>query len=310
MSSRNILDRLPDEMLCKILHFALVEEQPFWLEHCTKLPRHRMSPGADEFDWLPPGYRVEPGSIVYPPKTVDERLTVAVEPSQTVHQKGWRMVNSTCRRIRRLGKPAYFGAKKTVMSSSMPDKLKSGKSWLDKTFAEKNLAWERHRLNTYASLTTIEGIHETPESRQQKIEASRTWCGLSAEDQAMVLSQIRHVVLSDIAPSSPSISKIIKLPTLLNVFPKVTKCTLLLGCKPAEGVQSFEEYVPDPKIKHPASHTVGELFELLSAIGVSYRVELSVGLSENLDWEHCQRHMVNGAFPMLKFRARLLGKDC
>ena len=93
-STTSFLDLLPDEILESILYFAVDRDHAFLMEKCMK----PVSKKTGRLDWH----------------------------TQSVHLRDWRMVNSTNRRIRRVGKEVFFRAKTFVMSTFFADRLHRG----------------------------------------------------------------------------------------------------------------------------------------------------------------------------------------
>ncbi|KAI3338524.1 hypothetical protein F4824DRAFT_459519 [Ustulina deusta] len=107
-SSIAYFDRLPDEILLKILNDAMEHESPFFPEYCvqtskvrreSQVPCHHSRLRARTADFL---------------------------SSQYIHLDTWLFVNITSRRIRRLGREAFFSSKTIAMNSSLPERLRNG----------------------------------------------------------------------------------------------------------------------------------------------------------------------------------------
>ena len=306
----NLLNRLPDELLHRILQFVLWEEQPFWLEHCTELPRHRLKTDGDERSLSLLGDGVAGGNGVYPSRVVEQRLTTTVELSQAVHQQDWIIINSTCRRIRRLGKPLFFQTKDIAVKTSLPDKYKTRESWLDLTPEEKVLAWEANERRIHDDLTNPWMRSTEPragnDSNSDNPKLRHKLSGLSLEDQTLALAEMRHIILLDVDQFSPS--RLCKMTRLLANFPKTQFCVLAMGYREGEGVVPFVDYGPGPKHEHEMNRTVAVLAELLRELGVSKSLRISVGVFKGLQWTYYNDHLVKDTFPMLRFRAKLLNE--
>ncbi|KAI2633331.1 hypothetical protein GGS21DRAFT_520121 [Xylaria nigripes] len=96
------LYRLPDEILLKILTFAMENYRPFALEYSVEVFK----------------------------KFRDNKARVAtlarLPLSQFHHAHDWVLVNSTSRRIRELSREAFFGGKDIIMTSRFIDRLRKG----------------------------------------------------------------------------------------------------------------------------------------------------------------------------------------
>ena len=90
------MDRLPDELLQKILNHVMMRDDPF----CIQEYFHDRNGGAD-------------------------RDLQRLHPSQRSHLLDWLLVVGTCERLRRLGKEAFFSQKVFVMDSQYASKLRN-----------------------------------------------------------------------------------------------------------------------------------------------------------------------------------------
>ena len=309
MASSNLFNLLPDEILLEILRYFLVEEEPFWIERCTELPRYRMAAWLSDSGFAP-------NDVCYPSRTVEDRLTAAVEPSQVIHAKDWLFVNSTCQRVRRLGKPLFFSLKQLAFTSSLPQWYSTEQSWLDLTSSEKSFLWERERAREHRRLTSPwDDGDDAGEDAQSAfaelvpdhLRGRKKWCGLSAEDRMLAVSQMRDIVILDVGQFSPS--KYVKLPTLLNHFPKVMTCLLVMGSRHKEGIRPFVVQGEPSGRLNLWKQPITDLRELLANVGVSKDIEINVGVCKGLNTEYWRNHLVDDIFPMLRFRARLLGSS-
>ncbi|KAI0405237.1 hypothetical protein F4802DRAFT_597366 [Xylaria palmicola] len=99
-SSIAYFDRLPDELLLLILNHAMEQRTPpFFPEYCVQTVRESCT---------------------------GQKSTDAPLSSQSAHLKDWRGISMTSRRIRGLGREAFFGAKTIAMTSSFPERLRKG----------------------------------------------------------------------------------------------------------------------------------------------------------------------------------------
>ncbi|KAI0597461.1 hypothetical protein F4775DRAFT_560315 [Biscogniauxia sp. FL1348] len=118
------LDRLPDEILQHILHFAMESHVPFFLEYYTEARRHLERDGYNAVEPVPPVF--ERWSVHYMHGNVTSSLKAKQCPTQMEHMADWISINSTNRRIRRLGKEEFFRAKVLAMTHALPGKLQTG----------------------------------------------------------------------------------------------------------------------------------------------------------------------------------------
>ncbi|KAI1125730.1 hypothetical protein F5Y10DRAFT_246439 [Nemania abortiva] len=100
--SISYINRVPDELLLQILKDAMEVTSPFFPEGDVRCRSNLL-----EYPFPFPHYLV-------------------AFPSQVNHLRDWRLVTSTCRRIRRVGMEAFFRTKTIVMSTSFPGKLRDG----------------------------------------------------------------------------------------------------------------------------------------------------------------------------------------
>jgi hypothetical protein len=94
-------NRLLDEILLQILNHATEHESPFFLEYCVQFIKACM--------YLSIG-----------------KINSMLLSSQSVHFHDWRVACMTSRRIRGLGKKAFFGSKTIVVSYSLIKRLRNG----------------------------------------------------------------------------------------------------------------------------------------------------------------------------------------
>ncbi|KAK7222457.1 hypothetical protein V2G26_010460 [Clonostachys chloroleuca] len=146
-----MIDRIPDEILIHILRDLLagdmatgdtnpeqatpaedkVENAPLWLEHCVDIPRFHMTNKVPGWDFLPEFILEELMTNPTGQDAIDERNETTpcqppARPSQAKHINDWLIVNSTCRRFRRLGKPVFFAEKRIMMSANLGERLQQG----------------------------------------------------------------------------------------------------------------------------------------------------------------------------------------
>ncbi|KAI5464946.1 hypothetical protein BGZ63DRAFT_379057 [Mariannaea sp. PMI_226] len=135
------LSTLPDEILMKILDFALMTDEPLDLEATIDLSRkdplvkdykqHMIEPiSSEEFlESFPSSFGPEPGMS----------LEIHLLPSwHRVHFKDWLIVNGTCSRFRRLGREYYWKNRQCIVTPGVLkklDKADASSSPLAKPFA-------------------------------------------------------------------------------------------------------------------------------------------------------------------------------
>ncbi|CAJ2506459.1 Uu.00g005890.m01.CDS01 [Anthostomella pinea] len=114
-------DRLPDEILQKILNHAMERDTPFFPEACAQMfkkrPRQLLSDrsGLWAAGWTGDALRNHAAM----------QLATGLPASQSVHFCDWLIINSTNRRFRRLGKESFFASKTFAMSPNLPGGLVS-----------------------------------------------------------------------------------------------------------------------------------------------------------------------------------------
>lgn len=117
-----VLDVFPDEVLHEILfNFA---QQPknvvFFLEHCVN--NSLRNAGEDKtVQELITSYHAM--IIHYPHSGIRKRQRTQLPSGQRAHCLDWLVLNTTCRRIRRLGKEIFFRTRCFAMTTMMPLKL-------------------------------------------------------------------------------------------------------------------------------------------------------------------------------------------
>ncbi|KAI5926225.1 hypothetical protein F4810DRAFT_586182 [Camillea tinctor] len=118
------LDRLPDEVLRRILYFAMESRDPFFLEYEAQASKYLERENYNVVEPLPPVY--ESWSVYYKHRDTTALLKRRQDPTQVEHMADWIIVNSTNRRIRRLGKEEFFKAKILAMTHALPGRLQTG----------------------------------------------------------------------------------------------------------------------------------------------------------------------------------------
>ncbi|KAJ2991680.1 hypothetical protein NUW58_g2433 [Xylaria curta] len=100
------IDRVPDEILLMILKLAMRNEYEFFPELCVQAIRSRRG-GRLESEY----------------KSAVRYFSLL---QQSTHLNDWCIANRTSRRIRTMGREAFFSSKVFTVSSSFPNKLRNG----------------------------------------------------------------------------------------------------------------------------------------------------------------------------------------
>ncbi|KAI1638669.1 hypothetical protein F4809DRAFT_599243 [Biscogniauxia mediterranea] len=120
------LDRLPDEILQHILYFAMKSRSPFFLEYYNEASIYLKNYSYSYDEVEPMTLELECWSVYnqHPSVTVSRKARQC--PTQVEHKADWISINSTNRRIRRVGKGEFFKAKVLAMTHALPEKLQTG----------------------------------------------------------------------------------------------------------------------------------------------------------------------------------------
>ncbi|CAF3627238.1 unnamed protein product [Fusarium graminearum] len=271
---------LSDELLIMILEHAMNRETPLWIDECLQLLR---------FNYYAAGH---------------SRPDVFAD--QDVHREDWLRINSTCRRFRRLGKEIFFRTKPSLMSLEMSEKFLTGESWLDVEPPTKE-----QTLNLYkrkeSEIAATDNQHLVFDYRYEL----DMWCALSAEDRDLAVSNIRHIVFSDVAACQKLHLAIIKIPKLTSTFDALQRCDIVVReentrDEPGEAVKDYQLYLkgqqdddnqePDGDLRH----TVAKLEAKLKIIGMNdIKLRLCPGQGGH---EQCERlRLEREVFPLLRF---------
>lgn len=114
------ISTIPNEILAKILGFAMARDTPVHLQHFIDLGRtaHPKEPAYDDRDG---DYQSCP--YVMPPDWWLSQLAA----SQKRHFLHWILINGTCQRFRLIGKPAFFREKIFIITELFLRDLQAGK---------------------------------------------------------------------------------------------------------------------------------------------------------------------------------------
>jgi hypothetical protein len=118
----SILDRLPDETLQYILDFVMARDSPFYIDN----PSQKKNCSFDQHSYHRspvPKSSTEPDDPPFSNTGRAGNLSIDKHSPQCIHKGDFILINSTNRRIRRLGKPSFFRAKTIAMSWELPARL-------------------------------------------------------------------------------------------------------------------------------------------------------------------------------------------
>ncbi len=117
------LNCLPDELLQKILEFAMLSESPLYLDEFLRASQEAehnrvrdISEGKNEI-----ANSLDRTSG----KSTSDNLYDCLDATQKIHLRDWRLINGTCKRFRQLGKEAFFSSKTFLMEPFQVEKLQS-----------------------------------------------------------------------------------------------------------------------------------------------------------------------------------------
>ena len=115
------LDCLPDELLQKILEFAMLSESPVYLDEFLRASQEAQHNRVGE---KPSGKNETTNSLSHTSGvSTSDTLYYCLDATQHIHLRDWRLINGTCKRFRRLGKEAFFSSKTFLMHPSQAEKL-------------------------------------------------------------------------------------------------------------------------------------------------------------------------------------------
>ncbi|UZP46196.1 hypothetical protein NXS19_014008 [Fusarium pseudograminearum] len=192
------------------------------------------------------------------------------------------------------------------MSLAMREKLLDGESWLD-----VEPPTQEQTLNLYrwkeGQISATDDQHRVFDYRYEL----DSWCALSAQDRGLAVSNIRHIVFSDMAAFQRLHLAIIKIPKLTNKFTALQRCDIVVREKntrdePGEAVKDYQLYLkgqqdddnqePDGDLRH----TVAELEAKLKILGMKdIKLRLCPGQGGH---EQCERpRLEREVFPLLRF---------
>jgi hypothetical protein len=110
-------DRIPDEILHQLLYYTMLRPSVFNPETFIQIRSRPVH--------VPPGPRIAM-SITYPHANITARLTTFRSACQTEHAADWLAINTTNRRIRRVGKECFWSAKAVALRPTYPALVQKG----------------------------------------------------------------------------------------------------------------------------------------------------------------------------------------
>ena len=116
-TSQSRLNCLPDELVQKILDFAMLSKSPFYLDEFLRASK------VAEHNRVGKTSHGKNGSAKIP--SLSDNLYDCLDATQRIHLRDWRLINGTCKRFRRLGKEAFFSSKTFHMDPSQAEKLQN-----------------------------------------------------------------------------------------------------------------------------------------------------------------------------------------
>ncbi|QPC72410.1 hypothetical protein HYE68_003162 [Fusarium pseudograminearum] len=146
-------------------------------------------------------------------------------------------------RFRRLGKEIFFRTKPFLMSLDMREKLLDGESWLDVEPPTREQTLNLYRWKE-GQISATDNQHRVLDYRYEL----DSWCALSAGDRDLAVSNIRHIVFSDVAACRKLHIAIIKIPKLTGKFDALQRCDIVvrerkLTDEPGEAVKDYQLYL-------------------------------------------------------------------
>ena len=239
------MDRLPDEILQQILNNVMKRNDPF----CIQEYFHDRNGGAD-------------------------RDLQRLHHSQRAHLLDWLLVVGTSRRLRRLGKEAFFSQKIFVMDSPYASKLRN----LEAGFLSTQ---DQHTaVGLIRAIVLIDGIL------------------FNIEDEKKFTKFYRSSGFINSVSVSPS--SFLNLSSWVLSFPRLERLDHLFGYRPEEGVHLIVQAAQDRK---PAwSNPAWSDFERhLGKIGVpTSKLDMGVMICEGTTWDLLKRGLYWNTIPMLR----------
>ena len=139
-----MMDRVPDEILQNILEYAMIEDEPFCVEMCFR-----------EAELIERKKKMDPWHYAKQLGRRSDPFKCNLPSDQLRHLLDWRAVVGTCRRIRRMGKPAFFSQKVFAMGPGLASQLQnlqvSRLSAQDQQIAVKymsSIIWTKNRTSS------------------------------------------------------------------------------------------------------------------------------------------------------------------
>ncbi|KAI0432294.1 hypothetical protein F5Y09DRAFT_302178 [Xylaria sp. FL1042] len=178
-SSIAYFDRLPDEILLQILNDVIEPASPFFPEYCVQTSKERSKNQVSSFL----------------PKL--RAITTPFFSSQYIHLDKWLIVNLTSRRIRRLGREAFFRSTTIAMNSSLPERLGNGTfsafgSALDQEIALRNI---RSIILVDLTMYIASVFLQLPKTLRAfpRLERSMILVGFRRQEPVLLISEVERV---------------------------------------------------------------------------------------------------------------------
>ncbi|CAH0058286.1 unnamed protein product [Clonostachys solani] len=340
-----MIDRVPDEILIQIFRDLLtgsmatgdtnpeqavaaeenVENAPLWLEHCVDIPRFHMTKKTPGWNQLPDPILADLLTSPASAEEMDERLETTPRPpaaraTQAKHIKDWLIVNSTCRRFRRLGKPIFFAEKRIMMSANLGERLQQGLSFLDQPAEQRADEYVRHRVYALEELAARRLRKEERKGRDLRNETYTkdtskpeiNWgpmklLGLSVTDQALALAETREIILLGTRLTTPSM--LVGLPKFLSAFPRLRSCWLMLGYESEAESGRFKIHRADSENGDHVCGIAARMRNLLLDIGLNPSLELAFAVSESYLWEAQEHYLTNETFHLLRVKRQMMQRS-
>ena len=116
-TSQSRLNCLLDELVQKILEFAMLSKSPFYLDEFLRASKEA------EHNRVGKTSHGKNGSAKS--LSPSDNLYDCLDATQQIHLRDWRLINGTCKRFRRLGKEAFFSCKTFHMDPFQAEKLQN-----------------------------------------------------------------------------------------------------------------------------------------------------------------------------------------
>jgi hypothetical protein len=261
-------DLLPDEVLMDILfQFAQrSQSEIFFFEHCV----NSLLRNSEENEIISKEAKsyCQDMSIQYQHESATRWRRRGLPTCQSVHCEDWLVLNTTCRRMRRLGKEIFFQTRCFAMTAALPGKLQQ------RGFSALSEADQELALTRIGDIVFVEENHNSPSGL------------LSLPRRLAVFSNLRSCKLLYGYRRGEGYN-----PVREAMAAAVDRSRRGTGLK--EGQQGSKD-------------KISELRHLLYDIGVSKDVYIDVVYHARADREWYESQVIQTAFPMLRVKAQIL----